>query len=316
MVNLAWIDIDGTVDEHIVASPQYPVVLRKWRPAGTVMIKQTCHVVGTITDQRAGLFTERGNHQFPHLPGGNRFECFRIDNFIDKQIRPVMDTGMVFTIQSGPRTIYFGQSINIEYVVHVHELLNPGSHGITVALCAQNYFFDFYFPGYIPFLYLLCHQQRHGCGGTKYGGLHIHHHFTVHVRIGRTQWNGNGAESFTACLKSNPCRPQTVSDGYLHTILSLQAGHFITPCEHIGPYIDIFLGVAEDFAFTGCPRGGMNADDIAIVNGPERKGIPLLQILLIGKRKITDIFQGLDIFRFKPDGIEFFTVMRRMPVTM
>ena len=157
---------------------------------------------------------------------------------------------------------------------------------------------------------LFCQQQGHRCGGAKYGGFQIHHHFTVHVGVGGSQWNGHGAESLAAGLKTHPCSPQTVSDGNLDTVFAGQAGKFVATGKKIAPVVEILLGITKHFALAGGSRGGVDAAYIFKISAAQWKRIPFLQILLVGKRQALQILQRTNVFGFHAGGVELFAVER------
>jgi hypothetical protein len=56
MIDLALIDIDGPVDEHVIGAAEDPVMPGKRRTAGTRTVHNSGNVTGAVANQRAALF--------------------------------------------------------------------------------------------------------------------------------------------------------------------------------------------------------------------------------------------------------------------
>ena len=65
---LAGVNIDAPVDEHIVRAAQNTVVHGHGKPAGARPGQQAAKVVSAVAQQGGGFFAQAGDHHFAHLP--------------------------------------------------------------------------------------------------------------------------------------------------------------------------------------------------------------------------------------------------------
>ena len=72
----------------------------------------------------------------------------------------------------------------------------------------------------------------------------------------------------------------------------------------MGPIVDVFLGVTEDFALSCRSGGGMDADDLFEGNGSQWKGISVPEVACCRKGEPDDVFEGFDPVRPDPRIIE------------
>ena len=98
---------------------------------------------------------------------------------------------------------------------------------------------------------LLCQQQGVARGRGDNGRAQVLHHLELFFGVARAHGNGHGAQALGAQLETDAGRPQAVARGNLDAVLRGDAGRAIAAGEHLGPVINILLGVGDDHGRAG-----------------------------------------------------------------
>ena len=147
------------------------------------------------------------------------------------------------------------------------------AHGTRAALGPVDDLADVDLVGHAPAVNLLGGQKRHGSRAAKDGGTGIEHELDVHVQIARPHRHGHGAQALAAQLKTHTGGPDAVAHGDLNPVQGRDAGHFIATGEEVDPVVNVFLGIAENLAFAGGSRAGVDTHDLLEGHGPQGEGI-------------------------------------------
>ena len=67
--------------------------------------------------------------------------------------------------------------------------------------------------------------------------------------------------------------------------------------HHLGPHLDVALGVADDGRLAGRAGRGVHAHDLLARHGEHPEGIVGAQVLLGGERELGEVGQRVEIVR-------------------
>ena len=138
-------------------------------------------------------------------------------------------------------------------------------------------------------------QQRVGRGAAEHGGLQIDHHFQLFFRIAGAHGDSHSAEAFYAGLKARAGCPETVAGGDLDAVALGETGYRKAAGKHIGPVVDILLGVGDDDGLAGRAGGGMDAHHLFVGHALHAQGIVFPQLAFGGEGQLFKIGLRTDI---------------------
>jgi hypothetical protein len=140
---------------------------RKNGSTGTSLWNEFSEVPCAIADKRGGFFPEGGNNHLTNFSRGYRLKGFRIEEFEDIVVCPIVNAFVIDTVKPCPRAIEFRQTRNIEDVFHSQKLLHPISLSVAGTFRAHDDLFKCNALSQISFLDLLPHQESHGGSGAE-----------------------------------------------------------------------------------------------------------------------------------------------------
>ena len=107
---------------------------------------------------------------------------------------------------------------------------------------------------------------------------------------------------------------QTIAIGHLHTVPGTSARGFDGAGHTACPVLDILPGIAHHRGLTGGTAGGVHPHHLFHGHGKQSKGILGPQVILAGKRKFTEVGQGVEGRGCYAGGFEFLPVGSRVHV--
>ena len=106
-------DVEALDDEHVVAAPTDPPNPPQRAAARARLGHDGRAVPRAVTDQRHGLFAERGEDQFAFLPIGEQISAQRIDDFGVQVVLEDMQPVLMAAFGAHAGSDHLGQAVEI-----------------------------------------------------------------------------------------------------------------------------------------------------------------------------------------------------------
>ena len=100
--DLAGIDVDAAVDDHVVGTAEDAVMAGHAEAAGTVAGQQAGKVVGAVAQQGHGLLAQAGDHHLAHFAFGHGLQGLGIEDLDDEQVGPVVQAVVLVAVDGRP----------------------------------------------------------------------------------------------------------------------------------------------------------------------------------------------------------------------
>ena len=126
--------------------------------------------------------------------------------------------------------------------------------------------------------------------------------------------NHRATQAFSTVVGAEAAGEQAVAIGNMHFVATSATRRADRAGDHVGPGVDVVLGVADDGRFAGGAAGGMQAHDVMHRHGEHAVGVVVAQVGFGGERKLRQVFQRLDVIRVHAQRIEALTVQRHVVV--
>ncbi|MCY1260404.1 hypothetical protein D9M70_86500 [compost metagenome] len=122
------------------------------------------------------------------------------------------------------------------------------------------------------------------------------------------------AQAFGAVVRAEAAGEQAVAVGNVHFVATMATSGADRARNHVGPGVDVVLGVADHGRFAGGAAGRVQAHDVVHRHGKHAVGVVVPQVGLGGEREFRQVVQGLDVVRVHAQRIEALTVQRHVVV--
>ena len=130
-----------------------------------------------------------------------------------------MDAVVIGALDPGSRTVKFGQPGNVKKLGPAEKLGYLLAHGARRPLGSVDHLANLDLRGKAALMNFFSQQKAHGSRAAQDGGLHVAHELALQIDIARPGGQGHGAEFLTSGLKTEPGRPNAITDRDLDTIL-------------------------------------------------------------------------------------------------
>ena len=100
----------------------------------------------------------------------------------------------------------------------------------------------------------------------------------------------------------------------MHLVATLAASGANRAGNHIGPGVDVVLGIAHHRRLAGGAAGGVQAYDLIHGHGKHAVRVVVAQVVLGGEGELGQVRQGRDVVRVNAQCIEALTVQRHVVV--
>ena len=131
-------------------------------------------------------------------------------------------------------------------------------------------------------------------GGAQDGGLQVLHHAQLLLGVARAHGNGHGAHALGTELEADACGPQAITRRDVDAVFARAADGTVAASEHLGPVVNVLLGVRDDDGGAGRARRGVDANDFFVGNRLDSQGIRLAQVCLLGEGKLLEVLLRAD----------------------
>ena len=115
-------------------------------------------------------------------------------------------------------------------------------------------------------------------------------------------------EPLGAVVRAEAAGEQAVAVGDVQLHAGPAAGGADRARHHLGPGVDVALGVADDGRLAGGAGGGVDAHDLLARHGEHAEGIVVAQVLLGGEGELGEVGQRVEVVGMHAGGVE------RLPV--
>jgi hypothetical protein len=122
------------------------------------------------------------------------------------------------------------------------------------------------------------------------------------------------AQAFGAVVRAEAAGEQAVAVGDVHLVATPATGRADRARNHVGPGVDVVLGVADDGRFAGRAAGGVQSHHVVHRHGKHAVGVVVAQVGLGGEGEFRQVVEGLDVVRVHAQRIEALTVQRHIVV--
>ena len=124
------------------------------------------------------------------------------------------------------------------------------------------------------------------------------------------------AELFRAVMRAEPAGEQAVAIGVVHDHAGAAAGGADRARHHVGPHVDIGLGIADHDRLACGAGGGVDADQFFARHREHVERIIFAQVGLDGEREFREVRQLPEVVRLHAGLVECLFVMRDVVVGM
>ena len=131
-------------------------------------------------------------------------------------------------------------------------------------------------------------------GGAQDGGLQVLHHAQLLLGVARAHGDGHGAHALGTELEADTCGPQAITRRDVDAVFTRAADGTVAAGEHLGPVVNVLLGVRDDDRGAGRARRGVDANDFFVGNRLDSQGIRLAQVCLLGEGKLLEVLLCAD----------------------
>ncbi len=128
----------------------------------------------------------------------------------------------------------------------------------------------------------------------SHGGPEILHEHELALGIARASRDCQHTYSFGSIMRHQGAGEEAVSHHVLEDILGGAADHGEASGEIVGEYLDIFAGEEESLGFTRGSAGGMEAEEMVLVDNVQLIGVLRPKVGTGSERQPTDIIQRTD----------------------
>ena len=125
-------------------------------------------------------------------------------------------------------------------------------------------------------------------GGAQHRGLQVDHHAQLLFGVARAHGDGHGAKALGAELEADARGPQAVAGRDVDAVELGAADRLVAAGEHLGPVVDVLLGVGDDDGCAGGAARGVDAHDLLVRHRLDAQRVRLAQIGLLGEGKALE----------------------------
>ncbi|CAK7053227.1 MAG: hypothetical protein DELT_03040 [Desulfovibrio sp.] len=308
-IDLARVDIDALHLDHIVRTPENPVVAGITPPAGAFSRNQAGHIVRAVAQQRRALLAERRDNDFPVCPVRHIFTRFRVYDLEIQEIVEIMEPRMIFTVNGNPRAINFGQAVDVKKL-DAEALADALAHLVAPPFRADDALFKRQPVPESQLLHLLCKQQGIRRGGADYRCFKVRHHLQLFFRVARPHRHRHRPQRLAARLEPDARRPQAKARRNLYPVGRRHAGNLVAAFEHPAPVGDVLRRIRDNHRVARCSRGGMDAHNPLLRHGHQPQRICPAKVCFIRKGNLFNVLRRFDILRQKPAFRKFLFIKR------
>ncbi|MNS53251.1 hypothetical protein D3C72_860020 [compost metagenome] len=96
-------------------------------------------------------------------------------------------------------------------------------------------------------------------------------------------------------MRAKPAGEQAVAVGDMHLVTLAPTRGTDRAGDHVGPGVDVVLGVAHHRRLAGGATGGVQAHHLLLGHGEHAVGVVVAQVVLAGEGELRQVFQALEV---------------------
>ena len=311
--DLTGVDVDATVDEHVVRAAKNTVMAGHAEPARALARQQARKVVGAVAQQRHGLLAQAGDHHFAHFALGHGLHGGGVEHFNDEQVGPVVQAFVGVAVDGRAGAVHFGHAADVVTALKTQLAFDGEAHFFAAGFRTANHAAQFDLAAQVGAFHFFGQQQGHGCRGRKAGGAQILQKLQVHFKVAGAHRHGEHAKLFAARLKARASRPQAIAHGKLHAVFGGKTSHFKTAGNLKAKGVDVALGVGQNFALARCSARGVDTRHITGGHAEQGQGIALAQVFHIAGGQAAQVVEACDVVGLYAAGFQLGAILGRIP---
>ena len=294
-LHLAGEDVHPADDEHVVGAAGDAPDAPDGAAAGAGLGDDRRHVPGPVADHGHGVLGEGGEHQLPLGAVGEHLARDRVHHLRVEVVLEDVQPGLGEALDAHARTDDLGEPVDV-VGLHPGVGLDAPAHGLAPGLGPED-------PGAQPgevgpqLLGPLGEVQEVAGGAADGGHREVLEHHDLPLGVSAGDGDDGGAQRLRAVVGPQAAGEEAVAVGVLDHVAPVQAAGREGPHHHLGPDVQVTLGVGHHGGLAGGAGGGVQADDLLHGAGEEAEGVGVAQVGLEREGEARQVLQALQIRR-------------------